>query len=122
MNRHGTSLRIFSVAALICLIASLAVLGVLALLPFLRTAPVYHSAASAGEFRAVEETDTVKALNTMTREEFEAARGIGPSLSEAAVALREEMGGFRFAEDLQAVNGIGDSKYQAVMELISGTP
>lgn len=122
MNHRRTSLRIFSIAALVCLIVSLAVLGILFLLTCPREGTAFRASGQTGVFRAVEETDTVRTLNAMTREEFEAARGIGPSLSEAVVALREEMGGFRFAEDLQAVNGIGDGKYQAVMELISGTP
>lgn len=119
MKCHRTSLRIFSLIALVFLLLSAAILVTLSVLPLLRTVPVFRSVGLPAVFTAAEETETVKTLNAMTEEDFQAANGIGPVLSEKIISFREELGGFRFAEDLQGVNGVGDSKYQAVMELIA---
>lgn len=58
-------------------------------------------------------------INTATAQELEALPGIGPALSQAIVAYRDEHGAFTRAEDLLNVKGIGEAKLDAIREEIT---
>ena len=60
-------------------------------------------------------------LNKASAEELQEISGIGPVLSEAIVAWREENGPFLQAEDLLQVPGIGEKTVDAIKdELVIG--
>lgn len=44
--------------------------------------------------------------------------GIGPRTAEKIIAYREENGPFAIIEEIQAVNGIGPAKYEAIKQYI----
>lgn len=58
-------------------------------------------------------------INKANTTELETLPGIGPSLASKIVRYREENGKFSTIEDLKKVNGIGDSKYENIKNLIS---
>ena len=71
--------------------------------------------------RSGETEDARIDLNRASAEELQEITGIGPVLSEAIVAWREENGPFRQAEDLLQVPGIGEKTVEAVRdELVIG--
>ena len=47
-------------------------------------------------------------LNTATKEELEAVKGIGPAKADAIINHRKEHGLFKKVDDLNAVKGFGD--------------
>lgn len=47
-------------------------------------------------------------LNTATKEELEAVKGIGPAKADAIINYRKEHGPFKKVDDLNAVKGFGD--------------
>ena len=47
-------------------------------------------------------------LNTATKAELEAVKGVGPKKAEAIIAYREKNGLFKTVDDLKNVNGFGD--------------
>lgn len=61
-------------------------------------------------------------VNTATALELTTLPGIGPVTAAAIVNLREQLGGFRYHEELLYVKGIGSVKYQALLELITLSP
>lgn len=58
-------------------------------------------------------------INTASARELEGLPGIGPTTAQAIVAYRDENGPFQSIDDLLRVQGIGDSKLNAIRELIS---
>lgn len=46
-------------------------------------------------------------LNTATKEELEAVKGIGPAKADAIISYRKEHGPFKKIDDLSAVKGFG---------------
>lgn len=58
-------------------------------------------------------------LNKATQTELETLPGIGPSTAEKIIAYRKENGNFKKIEDIMNVNGIGESKYNKIKDLIS---
>ena len=71
--------------------------------------------------RSREPEDARIDLNRASAEELQEITGIGPVLSEAIVAWREENGPFRQAEDLLQVPGIGEKTVEAIRdELVIG--
>jgi competence protein ComEA len=73
--------------------------------------------ANAGE-------DTQKIdINTADAAVFATLPGIGPKLSRAIVAYRDENGPFGDIEDLRNVGGIGEKRFEAIKELVkTGNP
>ncbi|MCD8129892.1 MAG: helix-hairpin-helix domain-containing protein [Lachnospiraceae bacterium] len=57
-------------------------------------------------------------LNTATLEELCTLNGIGESKAQAILSYREEHGGFTGIEELKEVSGIGDSTFEKIKESI----
>lgn len=58
-------------------------------------------------------------INKATQTELETLPGIGPSTAEKIIEYRKENGNFKNIEDIMNVNGIGESKYNKIKDLIS---
>ena len=71
---------------------------------------------------APETAENALNLNAATLEELRALPGIGDRTAEAILALREELGGFRYPEDLLLVRGIGAAKLEAIYGLVTVEP
>ena len=63
-----------------------------------------------------QEADGRMSINDASPEDLVRASGIGPALAQAIVDAREEMGGFRFWEELRDVPGIGQKRMDALAE------
>ena len=63
-------------------------------------------------------TQTIN-INKATDKEFETLPGIGPSLASKIIEYRNQNGKFGSIEDIKNVNGIGDSKYEKIKNLIT---
>lgn len=92
----------------------LAVLGTLSLSYF-----QYSQGPTEIEFSAPEESDTeypVAIINGAAKEDFMKVKGIGESRAEEIIAFREAIGGFRRAEQLKEISGIGEGVYNNILE------
>lgn len=58
-------------------------------------------------------------INKATQTELETLPGVGPSTAEKIIAYRKQNGNFKNIEDIMNVNGIGESKYNKIKDLIS---
>ncbi|SHN25959.1 competence protein ComEA [Cryptosporangium aurantiacum] len=63
-------------------------------------------------------TDAPLDLNLATAEQFDALPGVGPVLAERIVEYRTEHGGFRSVDQLREVEGIGDTRFEKLRELV----
>ena len=57
-------------------------------------------------------------INTASQTELETLPGIGPSTATKIINYRKENGKFNNIEDIKNINGIGDSKYEQIKNLI----
>jgi competence protein ComEA len=57
-------------------------------------------------------------LNTATADQLDALPGVGPVLAQNIVSYRTEHGGFRAVDELRQVDGIGDSRYERLKDLV----
>ena len=57
-------------------------------------------------------------LNRATYEELVALPGIGEKMAAAILDYRTQIGGFRYAEELMQISGIGAGKLSAIYDLI----
>lgn len=57
-------------------------------------------------------------LNTATLEQLDTLPGIGEKTAQAILALRAQLNGFRYKEELLLVYGIGEKKLDAIYDLI----
>ncbi len=57
-------------------------------------------------------------INTATAEELSALDGIGDSIAQKIIAYREENGDFSDISEIMNVKGIGKSKYEAIKDKI----
>jgi competence protein ComEA len=58
-------------------------------------------------------------LNRANAEDFATLPGIGPKLSAAIVAYRDENGPFGSVDELRSVGGIGEKRFEAIRELVT---
>ena len=58
-------------------------------------------------------------INTATVQDFEALPGIGPVMAQRIVDYRDEHGPFKSVEELTKVKGIGESKLEELLDLIT---
>lgn len=58
-------------------------------------------------------------INTANQTELETLPGIGPSIAIKIINYRNENGKFKLIEDLKEVNGIGESKFNKIKDLIT---
>jgi competence protein ComEA len=57
-------------------------------------------------------------LNTATLKELDALPGVGPVLARRIVEFRDKKGGFRRIEELLAIPGVSEKKWQAIKEKV----
>jgi competence protein ComEA len=57
-------------------------------------------------------------LNTATLAELDTLPGVGPVLAQRILDAREAQGGFTAISDLRKVDGIGDSRYEQLKDLV----
>lgn len=58
-------------------------------------------------------------LNTATLADLDTLPGVGPVLARRILEHRDRIGGFRAVSDLREVEGIGDSRYEQLKELVA---
>ncbi|WP_408606751.1 helix-hairpin-helix domain-containing protein [Catenuloplanes japonicus] len=58
-------------------------------------------------------------LNTATLAELDGLPGVGPVLAQRILDHRDKLGGFKAVSDLREVEGIGDSRYEQLKELVT---
>ena len=64
-------------------------------------------------------TGSLLDLNTATVAQLDALPGVGPVLAQRIVDYRTEHGGFRSVDQLREVDGIGDSRFEKLRELVT---
>jgi len=57
-------------------------------------------------------------LNAATAEQLQRLPGVGPSLAKRIVDFREKKGGFKRIEELLAVPGISEKKWQTLRQYL----
>ncbi|MBO4207333.1 helix-hairpin-helix domain-containing protein [Micromonospora echinofusca] len=58
-------------------------------------------------------------LNTATLAQLDTLPGVGPVLAQRILAHRDQHGGFRAVSDLRQVDGIGESRYEQLKDLVT---
>ncbi len=58
-------------------------------------------------------------LNTATAAELDVLPGVGPVTAQRIIDHRTRIGGYRAVTDLRQVEGIGDSKYEQIKDLVT---
>ena len=90
----------------------------LAVSPQMQTAPT--TAATAAAETVPEETVSFPVnINTADADTLTALPGIGWVLAERIVAYRRQNGSFRAIEEITKVEGIGEKKAEAILDLIT---
>ena len=90
----------------------------LAVSPQMQTAPT--TAATAAAETVPEETVSFPVnINTADADTLTALPGIGQVLAERIVAYRRQNGPFRAVEEIMKVEGIGEKKAEAILDLIT---
>ena len=60
-------------------------------------------------------------LNSATGHDLEGLPGVGPKLAERILAYRRSIGAFHSLDELQAVKGIGNKKFERIRPLVMVT-
>jgi competence protein ComEA len=58
-------------------------------------------------------------LNTATLGQLDSLPGVGPVLAQRILDARDAQGGFRAVTDLRKVDGIGESRYEQLKDLVT---
>jgi competence protein ComEA len=58
-------------------------------------------------------------LNTATLTQLETLPGVGPSLAQRIIDYRTQHGGFRSVDELRKVQGIGDTRFAQLKDLVT---
>lgn len=90
----------------------------LAVSPQMQTAPT-TAATAAAETVPKETVSFPVNINTADVDTLTALPGIGQVLAERIVAYRRQNGSFRAIEEITKVEGIGEKKAEAILELIT---
>ncbi len=61
-------------------------------------------------------------VNRATEQDFDALPGIGPKLAERIMEYRHSVGAFRSLDELRAVKGIGNKKFERIRPLVTVSP
>ena len=61
-------------------------------------------------------------VNRATEQDFDALPGIGPKLAERIMEYRQSVGAFRSLDELRAVKGIGNKKFERIRSLVTVSP
>jgi len=61
-------------------------------------------------------------VNRATEQDFDALPGIGPKLAERIMEYRQSVGAFRSLDELRAVKGIGNKKFERIRPLVTVSP
>jgi competence ComEA-like helix-hairpin-helix protein len=61
-------------------------------------------------------------LNSATARELQSIPGVGPALARKIVEFRDKKGGFRRVEELLAVPGISEKKWNAIKDFVYVKP
>lgn len=81
------------------------------------TADSGDNVITGGE-RMEENKNELVNINKATQTELETLPGIGPSTALKIISYRNENGAFSSIEDIKNVNGIGNSKFESIRDLI----
>lgn len=73
---------------------------------------------SLNETVSTNSKNTLININTASQAELETLPGIGPSIALKIISYRSENGNFKSIDDIKNVNGIGDSKFEGIKNLI----
>ena len=76
--------------------------------------PLAFAQSNAGK-----ETGKQVNINTAGQSELESLPGIGPSLAKKIMDFRQKNGPFKSTQDLMAVQGIGEKKFEQLKNLIT---
>lgn len=85
----------------------------------MRTAPTTLAATAPTETVPEETVSFPVNINTADKDTLTALPGIGPVLAERILAYRTQNGPFRAIEEITNVEGIGEKKAEAILELIT---
>lgn len=83
--------------------------------------PVYAYPANAAARPSATPPANIDALinlNTATQEELETLPDIGEKTAQAIIAMRAQLGGYRYKEELMLIYGMGEKKLDAIYDLI----
>lgn len=81
--------------------------------------PFAGESMPVGEGEIMEQTKHLTNINSASKIELMQLPGIGETTADRILAYREEHGGFSSVEELMNVSGIGQSKFDAIKDLIS---
>lgn len=58
-------------------------------------------------------------INKASSEDLQQIKGVGPALAEKIISYREQNGKFKNIEELKNVSGIGEKKYETLVEYVT---